>query len=99
MNRTLNLILSTFPLLAGWATTVRADSVAEPSMDPSPAAELASFSIHPEFEVSLFADETMGIANPIAMHWDSRGRLWVLTTLTYAQLEPGEIADDKLTIL
>ena len=35
-----------------------------PSLDNSVEAELASFEVHPEFEVSLFADETLGIANP-----------------------------------
>jgi putative heme-binding domain-containing protein len=70
-----------------------------PTSDPSPAAELASFVIHPDFEVSLFADESLGIANPVAIQWDPRGRLWVLCTLAYAQLKPGETPDDKLYIL
>lgn len=74
-------------------------SVGEPSTDPSVEAEAATFSVHPDFSVNLFADETMGIPNPIAMHWDHRGRLWVLTTLTYAQREPGVRANDTLVIL
>ena len=89
-----------FPVLSGiTAISLFADSVEVKSNDPSAAAEQSTFRVHPEFEVNLFADETLGIANPIAMHWDSRGRLWVLTTLTYAQLEPGESPDDKLFIL
>lgn len=70
-----------------------------PAEDNSVEAEMATFKVHPDFEVSLFADETLGIANPIAIHWDHRGRLWVLTTLAYAQLKPGEIPDDKLLIV
>lgn len=70
-----------------------------PAADNSPEAELASFTIHPEFEVSLFADESLGIANPVAMQWDESGRLWVLCTLGYAQLKPGEAPNDKLFIL
>lgn len=70
-----------------------------PTSDPSPEAELASFVIHPDFEVSLFADESLGIAKPVAIQWDPRGRLWVLCTLAYAQLKPGEMPDDKLYIL
>lgn len=70
-----------------------------PTSDPSPATELASFVVHPDFEVTLFADETLGIANPVAIQWDHRGRLWVLCTLAYAQLKPGESPDDKLFIL
>jgi putative heme-binding domain-containing protein len=70
-----------------------------PTSDPSPAAELASFVIHPDFEVNLFADESLGIANPVAIQWDPRGRLWVLCTMAYAQLKPGETPDDHLYIL
>ncbi len=70
-----------------------------PAADNSVEAEMATFQVHPNFEVSLFADETLGIANPVAIQWDHRGRLWVLTTLAYAQLKPGEIPDDKLLIL
>jgi len=76
-----------------------ADSVNKKSVDPSVEAELASFTVHDEFEVSLFADETLGVANPIAMHWDHAGRLWVLTTMAYAQLAPGEKPNDKIYIL
>lgn len=74
-------------------------SVGKTAADNSVEAQLASFTIHPEFEVNLFADEKLGIANPVAMHWDERGRLWVLTTLTYAQMEPGGNPNDTLIIL
>ncbi|MCB1229362.1 MAG: c-type cytochrome [Verrucomicrobiae bacterium] len=70
-----------------------------PASDNSVAAEQAAFQIHEDFEISLFADESLGIANPIAIQWDPRGRLWVLCTLAYAQLKPGELSDDKLFIL
>ena len=76
-----------------------AQSVQPPTSDPSPEAELATFQLHDDFEANLFADERLGIANPIAIHWDTEGRLWVLTTLAYAQLAPGEKPDDKLYIL
>ena len=33
------------------------------------------------------------------MHWDNEGRLWLLTTMAYAQLAPGESTNDKLFIL
>ncbi len=84
-------------LFAGPLLAVSPDK--SPSSDPSPATELASFVVHPDFEVTLFADETLGIANPVAIQWDHRGRLWVLCTLAYAQLKPGETPDDKLFIL
>ena len=74
-------------------------SVGKKAKDNSVEAQLAAFRLHEDFEVSLFADEKLGIANPVAMHWDECGRLWVLTTLTYAQLEPGEKPNDTLVIL
>lgn len=89
----LALMVAWFPMAAS------AVSVGEKEADNSPEAEQASFTVHEDFEVNLFADESLGIANPVAMHWDEKGRLWVLTTLTYAQLEPGERADDTLVIL
>lgn len=67
--------------------------------DNSITAEKASLGIHPDFEISLFADEKLGISNPIALQWDHRGRAWVLCTLAYAQLKPGEIPNDKIFIL
>jgi putative heme-binding domain-containing protein len=86
-------------LLAGSHDAMAISPDAAPTSDPSPAAELATFVVHPDFEVTLFADETLGIANPVAIQWDHRGRLWVLCTLAYAQLKPGERPDDKLYIL
>ncbi|MEX2580570.1 MAG: PVC-type heme-binding CxxCH protein [Verrucomicrobiales bacterium] len=85
--------------MAVWTASALAVSVGEKSNDPSPEAEQATFEVHEQFEINLFADESLGIANPIAMHWDDRGRLWVLITLTYAQLEPGENPNDKLFVL
>lgn len=70
-----------------------------PVSDPSPETERASFVVHPDFEATLYADESLGIANPVAVQWDPRGRLWVLCTLAYAQLRPGETPDDKLFVL
>ena len=57
-------------LAAAWGITsfASAQSVQEPTSDPSPEAELASFQLHEGFEINLFADESLGIANPIAIH-------------------------------
>jgi putative heme-binding domain-containing protein len=93
------LVASLAVLIAavGGAQAVSPDN--KPTSAPSAETERASFVIHPDFDVSLFADESLGIANPIAIQWDPRGRLWVLCTLAYAQLKPGEVPDDKLYIL
>ena len=74
-------------------------SVGEPPADTSPAAEQATFKVLDGFAVNLFADETDGIPNPIAIRWDERGRLWVLQTTAYPQPKPGENPNDKIIIL
>ncbi|MBC8353689.1 MAG: HEAT repeat domain-containing protein [Planctomycetes bacterium] len=76
-----------------------ADSVAPPAKDDSVTAELASFEVADGFAVNLFASEKDGIANPITMRWDARGRLWVLCSSVYPQIVPTEKANDKLYIL
>ena len=74
-------------------------SVSAPETDNSVKAELASFAVDKQLQVNLFADESMGIANPVCMRWDARGRLWVLCTWAYPQLKPGVKPNDKLLIL
>ncbi len=74
-------------------------SVSKPEKDNSVEAQLESFTIDPRLEIKLFADETMGISNPICFRWDAHGRLWVLCTWAYPQLKPGEPPNDKILIL
>ena len=53
------------------------------------------------YEISLFASEKEfpEIANPLAMTFDTRGRLWVLTSPTYPHVLPGVPPHDRLVIL
>lgn len=74
-------------------------SVAPPETDNSVESELASFSVSPGYTIELFASEALGIANPVAMRWDEKGRLWVLCTTTYPHPELGKQLNDKLLIL
>ena len=83
----------------GWLHAQNPLSVSKPENDNSVKAELASFTVDKRLEVNLFADESMGIANPVCMRWDARGRLWVLCTWAYPQLKPGTKPNDKLLIL
>ena len=57
------------------------DTEAQP-MTADEAAE--SFLVPSGFDVSVFASEPE-VQNPIAMTWDSRGRLWVAENFTYAE--------------
>lgn len=63
------------------------------------AEELASFQIADGFEVNLFASEKDGLIKPIQIRFDARGRLWVIGSTVYPQLEPGQKPNDKVLIL
>lgn len=63
-----------------------------------PQSQLDNFDLLPGYQVNLFAADPM-FANPIHMHWDSKGRLWVACSWAYPQLKPGEVANDKIIIL
>lgn len=62
-------------------------------------AKASDFQVAEGFEISLFASETNGVVKPIQMRFDPRGRLWVIGSTVYPQLEPGQIPDDKVLIL
>src|SRR5438876_4243019 len=64
-----------------------------------PAAELASFEVAEGFAVNLFASEKDGVVKPIQMRFDARGRLWVIGSTVYPQMEPGQVPNDKVLIL
>ena len=63
------------------------------------ATELASFKVADGFEVQLFASEKDGVVKPIQIRFDARGRLWVIGSTVYPQIEPGQKPDDKVLIL
>ena len=68
--------------------------------DPDdPLNELASFEIADGFEVSLFASEKDGVVKPIQIRFDARGRIWVIGSTVYPQIEPGQTPNDKVLIL
>ncbi|MEM7384289.1 MAG: PVC-type heme-binding CxxCH protein [Verrucomicrobiota bacterium] len=66
--------------------------------DHDPASQRDHFDLLPGYQVNLFAADPL-LANPVHMHWDSRGRLWVACSWAYPQLKPGDVANDKIIIL
>ena len=66
--------------------------------DPAPEVELASFQVAPGFEVNLFASDPM-IAKPIQINWDTRGRLWIVSSKVYPQIEPGQEPQDEILVI
>jgi azurin len=69
------------------------------SQDPDVA--LSRLKVADGYEVNLFASERefRELAKPVAMTFDTRGRLWVLTAPTYPHYLPGRPPKDKLIIL
>lgn len=63
-----------------------------------PELERQTFVLPEGFEVNLFAADPQ-IAKPIQMNFDPQGRLWIASSETYPQVEPGEKANDKILYL
>src|ERR1700730_12444417 len=66
--------------------------------DPDPEIERRSFQVAEGFEVNLFASDPI-LAKPIQMNFDAKGRLWVVSSEVYPQIQPGQVANDKVLIL
>lgn len=66
--------------------------------DPSVEAQLASFKLPEGAKINLFAAEPH-INKPLHMNWDTRGRLWVVGSSMYPQIEPGQGEEDKLFVI
>lgn len=84
--------------LIGLSTLGLGSSASSSGLD-DPAAELDSFQVADGFEVSLFASENDGVLKPIQLRFDARGRLWVIGSTVYPQIEPGQLPNDKVLIL
>ena len=67
--------------------------------EASITAETAAFTVPEGFAVNLFADEALGVANPLAIRWDPDGRLYVACTYVYPQIDPGARPDDAIIVL
>jgi putative membrane-bound dehydrogenase-like protein len=72
-----SLVVADFPKIYN----SEADTAARP---PTPAESLAKLTLPPGFQATIFAAEP-DVQNPIAMAWDSRGRLWIAENYTYAE--------------
>ncbi|MCH8828560.1 MAG: azurin, partial [Planctomycetes bacterium] len=72
------------------------------SLEYIPAAEQQKhFKLPPGYEINLFASEEQfpELANPVALNFDNKGRLWVSVMPSYPQWKPKTKLDDKLLIL
>src|SRR5580765_4773567 len=89
--------LGIWSFIGSWSLVLGACCFAAEPDDP--ATELASFQVADGFEVNLFASEKDGVVKPIQMRFDARGRLWVIGSTVYPQLQPGQTPNDKVLIL
>ena len=72
------------------------------SLDYRPAAEQVSkFKLAEGYEINVFATEEdfPELANPVAMNFDAKGRMWVSTMPSYPHWKPKTKLEDKLLIL
>lgn len=65
---------------------------------PNPEEERKSFIVADGFEVNLFAADPM-LSKPIQMNFDSKGRLWVVSSSVYPHIKPGQKANDKVLVI
>ena len=66
----------------------------------SPTEQLEALRTPPGYKVNLFASEVrFPIANPMAIQFDARGRLWVANTPTWPHSLPGKQPRDSIVIL
>ena len=61
--------------------------------------ELDSFEVLEGFEVNLFADESLGVRNPLSVRWDASGRMYVACSDVYPQIEAGVRGYDRVIAL
>jgi glucose/arabinose dehydrogenase/azurin len=112
MTRLLVTLLGAGTLLCAGGTLVPPVSISLSAQEPNRggAIDLTSRDLRvaqerirtaPGYEVTLFASEQEfpEIAKPVAIAFDARGRLWVLTSPTYPHLLPGKKPTDKIVIL
>ncbi len=67
---------------------------------PDAKEALKDITVHSNMKLTLFADEKEfpELVNPVAMQWDTKGRLWVAAWLNYPERTPTSKKGDSLLI-
>ena len=65
---------------------------------PNPEKERASFKVADGFEVHLFAADPL-LAKPVQINFDADGKLWVVSSETYPQLNINQQPNDRILVL
>ena len=83
MRHLILLLLTTFAAADDFPALRNSETdLSKPLMPAEEAA--AKMKVPPGFRVNVFAAEPE-VQNPIAMAWDTRGRMWVAENFTYAE--------------
>lgn len=61
--------------------------------------ELSAFTVADGLKVNLFASEAHGLTSPLAVRWDTNGRMYVTVTTTYPHVFPGDLPNDRIIVL
>jgi glucose/arabinose dehydrogenase/lysophospholipase L1-like esterase len=87
--------LVSVPVSVGPATAAVKEPAGEVKLT---SVESMNFTVADGFEVNLYAQNPL-LAKPINMNFDAQGRLWVVSSSVYPQIEPGQVADDRVLVL
>ncbi|MGB8170796.1 MAG: hypothetical protein WCF18_25045, partial [Chthoniobacteraceae bacterium] len=73
-------------------------SSAEPVANGAIPPPLPDFTVEDGYQIELWAQNPY-LEKPTQMNWDPQGRLWVCSSSLYPQIEPGQVANDKILVL
>lgn len=99
---TTSVVASAFAVITLVGATCPRPAIAQRDLtdipQADPVAEMAAMKLADETAVNLYAADP-DFRKPIQINFDSRGRLWVASSEVYPQIEPGQVANDKIVIL
>jgi putative heme-binding domain-containing protein len=84
--------------LVGVPGLVRAQKAMRDIPSPDPKVQAAGFKLPAGARINLFASDPM-ISKPVQMNWDSRGRLWLVSSGLYPHIEPFQEEQDRVLVL
>ncbi|TWT50776.1 Membrane bound L-sorbosone dehydrogenase [Rubripirellula amarantea] len=87
----------TFSWLA-WPNVILGQNDLQDIPTPDPVSEMEMMNLAEGASVNLFAADP-DIRKPIQMNFDCEGGLWVASSEVYPQIQPGEVANDKIIVV
>jgi len=66
--------------------------------NPDVAHQEAMFNLPKGMRINLYASDPM-ISKPVQMNWDTKGRLWLVSSGMYPHIVPGAEENDRVLIL